>query len=108
NIIFEIQKYMDENLTEEITLEEISKKFYMNRFYLSHQFKEVTGYSFKEYLILQRLSRAKHLLFHTLLDITDVGIESGFHNVNHFIRIFKKYEKTTPYQYRKNCYTSGS
>jgi YesN/AraC family two-component response regulator len=99
--ILEIQKYIDENYKEEINLDNISKMFFINMYYLSHQFKEIIGFSFKEYLILQRISRSKHLLFHTNLDITTVAGESGFNNVNHFIRIFKKFEGVTPYQYKK-------
>jgi AraC-like DNA-binding protein len=101
NTILEVQKHIEENYKEDIKLESISKIFYINMYYLSHQFKEITGFSFKEYLILQRMSRAKHLLFHTAHDITTVCTESGFNNVNHFIRIFKKLEGVTPYQYRK-------
>jgi YesN/AraC family two-component response regulator len=99
--VLEIQKYIDEHYKEEVNLQNISKMFYINMYYLSHQFKEITGFSFKEYLILQRISRSKHLLFHTSHDITTVASESGFNNVNHYIRIFKKFESVTPYQYRK-------
>lgn len=105
-VILEIQKYIEDNYKEDINLDNMSKMFYINTYYLSHQFKEITGFSFKEYLILQRISRAKHLLFHTNHDITAISIESGFNNVNHFIRIFKKYEEITPYQYRKKFCTS--
>ncbi len=101
NVIFEIQKYIDNNLLEEITLRELSSKFYTDMYYLSHLFKKVTGFTFKKYLIIQRLSLAKDLLIETDYDITYVAHNSGFNNVNHFIRIFKKYEGITPYQYRK-------
>lgn len=100
-VIFEIQKYIDNNLLEEITLRELSGKFYVDMYYLSHLFKKVIGLTFKEYLIIQRLSLAKDLLIETDCNITQVAHNSGFNNVNHFIRIFKKYEGITPYQYRK-------
>lgn len=101
NTILEIQKYIDENMTEPITLSQISKLFYNDPYYISHLFRKITGYSFKDYVILQRISKAKDLLFFTSQDITAVGLNSGFNNVNHFIRIFKKYVGTTPYQFRK-------
>jgi AraC-like DNA-binding protein len=101
NTILEIQKYIDEHFMEAISLEEISKLFYTDMYYLSHLFKKVTGFNFKDYIILQRISKAKDLLFYTSDDVTTVGLNSGFNNVNHFIRIFKKYAGTTPYQYRK-------
>ena len=100
NTVIEIQKYIEEHYMEDITLNTISKLFYTDMYYISHLFKKVTGYNFKEYLIRCRLSKAKELLFYTNANITQVGLDSGFTNVNHFIRIFKKYEFTTPHQYR--------
>lgn len=103
--IVEIQKYVEEHYLEQISLEEISRLFFIDMYYLSRLFKTVTGFTFKEYLILQRISKAKDLLFHTNDNITQVCMNSGFCNVNHFIRIFKKYEGITPYQYRKKWST---
>ena len=96
-----IQEYIERHFDEEIRLDDLSKKYYTSMHYLSHTFKNKTGYTFKEYLILQRLSKAKDLLYHDSDDILQVGLKSGFNNVNHFIRIFKKYTGTTPLQYRK-------
>jgi len=99
--ILEVQKYIEEHYLEQISLKETARKFYMDMYYLSHTFKKVTGYTFRDYLTLQRISKARDLLFYTSEDITRIGLNSGFHNVNHFIRIFKKFEGITPYQYRK-------
>lgn len=101
HVIVEVQKYLEKCYLEQISLESVAKLFFTDMYYLSRLFKQVTGFTFKEYLILQRLSKAKDLLFHTSEDITRVCMNSGFNNVNHFIRIFKKYEGVTPYQYRK-------
>lgn len=101
NIINKIQRHIEMHCLEDLNLNEISRQFYLDRFYLSHTFKKITGYNFKQYIILQRILKAKDLLYYSGDDITLVGIKSGFNNVNHFIRIFKKYTGTTPYQYRK-------
>lgn len=101
NVISRIQKYIEDNFTGNVSLEDVSKLFYLNKYYLSHRFKAVTGFTFREYLIMQRISRAKELLLYTDYDITRVCMNSGFNNVNHFIRIFKKVENITPLQYRK-------
>ncbi|MDO8685550.1 MAG: AraC family transcriptional regulator [Clostridiales bacterium] len=101
NTIFEIQKYIEGHCTEQITLSQISNLFYIDMYYLSHLFKNVTGFTFKQYLLIQRIALAKDRLFHSNEDITQVCINSGFNNVNHFIRIFKKFEGIPPYQYRK-------
>lgn len=99
--VIKIQKYIERHYMEDISLEEVSKNFYIDMYYLSHLFKKIVGFTFKEYLILQRISKAKDLLFYARDSITQVAINSGFNNLNHFIRIFKKYIGTTPYQYRK-------
>jgi YesN/AraC family two-component response regulator len=99
--ILSIQKYIEDNYNENITLNKLSRLFYTDMYYLSHQFRKLTGFTFKEYLILQRISRAKDLLLYTSDDITQVGLNSGFNCVNHFIRMFKKTQGITPLQYRK-------
>lgn len=99
--ILNIQKYIEDSCTEDITLGKISEKFYIDKFYLSRLFKKTTGYAFKEYIIRQRIAKAKELLYYTEKSITEIGICSGFNNVNNFIRTFKNYEGIPPYQYRK-------
>ena len=101
NTIFEIQKYIESHFTEGISLEDLSRQFYVNMYHLSRSFKAVTGFGFRDYVILQRLSQAKDLLLHTSDSVTKICMDSGFSNVNHFIRIFKKHEGVTPYKYRK-------
>lgn len=103
NIIIKIQKYIEENFINPISLDEVSKIFFLSKYYISHRFKTVTGFTFKEYLIMQRISKAKDLLLSTDENITWVCMNSGFNNVNHFIRIFNKFEGITPLQYRKKC-----
>lgn len=99
--ILDIQRYVELHYTEELSLDEVSKLFYSDMFYTSRLFKKITGFTFKDYIIRLRIARAKELLYHTLDDITTVSLNSGFNNVNHFIRIFKKFEGITPYQFRK-------
>ncbi len=100
SVIHQIQKYIDEHYLEPITLKSVSGIFFMDMYYLSRLFKKICGFSFKEYLILQRLSAAKELLVNSDASITQVCADSGFCNVNHFIRIFKQTEGLSPYQYR--------
>lgn len=99
--VLKIQKYIDEHWQESVTLSKVSEMFYMDMYYLSHQFKKICGFSFREYIILQKISKAKDLLVGSDMSITKVCNSSGFGNVNHFIRIFGKNEGITPFQYRK-------
>ena len=96
-----IQEYIARNIEQKITLDTLAKHFYINKFHLSRMFKAVTGFSFKDYLVLYRLNESKNLLLHTNLSITDISQMVGYTDVNHFIRIFCQREGVTPLQYRK-------
>lgn len=100
-MVSEIQQYIVHHGELEISLEAMAKRHFVSKYYLSHVFKSITGYTFKNYLILHRLSLAKDLLLHSDYSVTEVCMRAGFNNVNHFIRIFKSIEGTTPYQYKK-------
>lgn len=100
-IVTEIQKYIIQNGHNGISLEMMAAQHFVSKYYLTRIFKKITGYTFKDYLILHRLSIAKDLLIHTDKSVTEVCYYSGYNNINHFIRIFKAYEGITPYQYKK-------
>ncbi len=100
-VIYEIQKYMDNNFSQPILIEEIAKSFYVDLFYLSHCFKQQTGYSPKQYLMKSRISKAKEMLIHTNIAVSEVAYKCGFSDVNNFIRSFKSESDCTPNQYRK-------
>jgi len=101
NDVIKIQEYISSNIETEITLDKLAKYFYISIYHLSRMFKTVTGFSFKDYLILYRLNEAKNLLLDTDLPITVVSQMVGYRDVNHFIRIFHRREGTTPLQFRK-------
>jgi AraC-like DNA-binding protein len=100
-VIALVQNYIDEHYMDDLSLKDISKLFFTDMYYLCHLFKNVTGFTFKSYLIQQRISKAKDMLAYTDNDVTEVGLDCGFNNINHFIRTFKKMLEITPYQYRK-------
>lgn len=98
--IFAVQKYIEQNFTKNLLVSEIASKFYLDHCYLTHSFKQVTGYSPKEYILLNRLSYARQLLLQTDLSVLQVSEQSGFSDVNNFIRYFKREFSVTPRKYR--------
>lgn len=84
-----------------MTLDSVASFFYISKYYLSRVFKEVTGYGYKEYVLLYRLNQAKKMLESTNIPVLEISGLVGFKNVNHFIRVFRIHENTTPLQYRK-------
>lgn len=101
NIIFAIKDYIDHNYNQPLSLEMVAESFYINKYYLSHQFKEIIGYGFKKYIQLIRINKAKILLQNTNFTVSEISTKIGYDNVNYFIRLFKEKEDMTPYQYHK-------
>jgi AraC-like DNA-binding protein len=96
-----IQEYIAQNIESKITLDKLAKHFYISKFHLSRMFKTITGFTFKDYLILYRLNEAKNLLLSTDFSVTVISQMAGYRDVNHFIRIFFQREGVTPLKYRK-------
>lgn len=101
NTVVDIQNYINKNYAEDISLDTIEKNFFISKYTLSRNFKKITGYSFKTYLILVRLSMAKNLLVGSDFSIEKIAHKIGYKSDNIFIRMFKKYEDMTPSNYRK-------
>lgn len=98
-----IQLYIDKHFADELTLDGLAEAFHINKFHLAHVFKEVTGYTVMQYVLLTRVAHAKSLLFYTNQNIVEVATRSGFNSSSNFIRAFKGIEHITPLQYRKIC-----
>lgn len=96
-----VEQYINTHFTEDITLELLSEKAYMNKFYLVHAFKQYKGVSPINYLISLRIKHAKELLETTNYSIAQISASSGFSSQSYFSQVFKKVTKKTPNEYRK-------
>lgn len=95
-----LTRYMQEHLSEEITLSVLAEEFHLNAQYISQLFKNEIGVGFLAYLTNIRLEKAKKLLLSTALPIADVAEQSGYGDYRVFTKVFKKAEGITPSQYR--------
>ena len=64
-VLAKIEREVRENYTQNLTLKELSRKYYINSAYLGQIFRKKYGVSFKEYLNEYRVERAAELLLHT-------------------------------------------
>jgi len=99
--ISEIVKYINNNYASPITLEILAKKFFINKFYLSHVFKDITGLGITEFVNRKRLSEAEILLKYSSNSITEICTKTGFNNMSHFINLFKRTFNCTPKEMKK-------
>jgi len=93
--------FANDNFLEDIRLLDVANSMQVSYHHLSHTFKTVTGFNFREYLTLLRLNKARELLRDESLNITKISSSSGFSEHKHLDAAFKKYFATTPTQYRK-------
>ncbi len=98
--IEQIKKYISTHVEERMELDDIAKKFYISRYYLSHYFKKETGFTLIQYITNQKINAAKSLLKKGY-SVTDVAINLSYNSDSHFISVFKKSSGITPKQYAK-------
>ncbi len=99
--IDQVLSYLQEHMSEKITLDLIADRFYVSKFHLSHCFKRATGFSIMEYLISSRILKARQLLREGMR-VQDVGEAVGFQSNEHFIRTFSAITGTSPKQYTRH------
>jgi 2-isopropylmalate synthase len=97
----EIINYMQTNYMM-VTLDELSKSFYLSKPYLSKYIKEQTGFTFGENVKKIRMKKAKTLLKNGNMKVESIAETVGYQNVEHFNRLFKKQYGMTPVQYRNS------
>lgn len=93
-------EYINENLTKDISAQDIADALNVSRSYLSHMFKKSTGYGLWNYVITKRLVYAQKLLFGGS-SVTEACYESGFKDYAHFIKSFTKKFGCSPKQCKK-------
>ncbi len=85
-----IKEYIDRSFTSDVTLEDLSRHFFISKHYLSHVFRDHNGVSPIKYLISKRMQLAAGLLADTCHSITDISRMSGYDNPLYFSKVFKK------------------
>ncbi|MDL2298382.1 AraC family transcriptional regulator [Synergistaceae bacterium OttesenSCG-928-D05] len=95
-----ILTYINENMTEQLSLETIAKKFHFNKQYFCRIFKKTIGISLGEYITSVRIQNSC-LLLRRGCSVQVSGEESGFINNAAFITTFKKIVGQTPGKYKQ-------
>ena len=96
-----IKRRIENDLTELPSLAALGQEFHLSPYYLAHIFKDVTGYSIKNYHLLCRVAATRELLETTDMSVTDICQRVGFSDMSSLSRYFKREIGCTPSQYRK-------
>lgn len=97
-LINEVKDYITAHL--DTSLNEIAEHFAHSPNYLSNIFSKEAGITIKNYIITERIERAKELLANTNKSISTIAAEVGYKNTPHFSTVFSKQTGITPTVYR--------
>lgn len=99
--IFEAVRYIEENLTQRLTLNQVASSINLSPNYLSSLFKKELGVGFVDYVTEKRVERAKELLENTGLRTYEVAQQAGFVDESYFSKTFKRLTGKRPSAFRK-------
>lgn len=99
-IIRDIVDYVDSHIDEEISVNELCRRFSYSVAYVSAQFSRQMGLPLKQFIVTKKIALAKQLLDESL-SVTQVCERCGFGDYSNFIRTFKKNVGVSPLQWRK-------
>jgi two-component system response regulator YesN len=95
------KRYIRNNLGGFLGRDQIAAAVFLSPDHLSHIFKKETGLSLSDYIIEQRMKKAKELLLTTNMMVSEIAIEAGYSNLPYFSKLFHRCIGVTPLIYRK-------
>ena len=88
--------YMEENLTEDVSVKKIAEKAYVSEFHFQRVFSALCGFSVGEYIRNRRLALAAQELAASDVKVIDVAVKYGYDSPDSFARAFTKFHGITP------------
>ena len=98
NQIQEIIRYINDNISENMSIEHLSEHFFLSESYICRIFKLSTGTTINKYITARRISMAKSMLSNGM-SINDVCSNCGFNDYSNFLKSFKKAVGVSPKKY---------
>ena len=96
-----VTEFINANLEEDLSLAEIAAVAELSQFHFARAFRKTTGLTPQQYVMQQRIERAKELLAKDDLPLVEISLRSGFKNQSHFTALFRKFTKLTPRTWRE-------
>lgn len=95
--VIELIQFINDNLSQELSIDVLSERFYISKYYMMRQFKEETGYSIHQYISEKRILAAKSMIL-CGMPASTAAMECGFKDYSTFARAFKKKIGSMPSQ----------
>lgn len=97
-----ILSYINDNISNKITLDSICEEASVSKYYLCRNFKQIAGMTVFSYIETVRITIAKEMLSKTDYSISEIAQKVGFESFAYFSKVFKRQVNCTPRQYRKD------
>lgn len=102
-----IVKYIQENYSQKINLDDIVSMEYITKTYFSHFWKNLSTYSFSERINYERVLKSEFLLLKNMT-ITEISHQCGFSDTKYYYRTFKKWYGCMPLEHKEKCFAYES
>jgi two-component system response regulator YesN len=99
-LIKSITTFIEDHMHQDVTLHTAADRLYVNSSYLSRLFKKEMGKSFSEYVLEQKMNKAKEWL-QTGLKVSDAARRTGYLDTSYFIKLFRRFWGVTPGELKK-------
>ena len=96
-----IREFINDTLTEDISIEEIADRLHISYYYMCHIFKDNFNESLSLYRTKKRLEKAMRLLVESESRISDIASLCGYNNISYFTEVFTKNVGASPSEFRK-------
>ncbi|PJM74414.1 AraC family transcriptional regulator [Bifidobacterium simiarum] len=105
-LITNVMEYISEHLNDDLSLDAIADRFFINKYYLSRQFKKSTGLNLHEFIVKKRLLKSKELL-RSYGSAQNIYKQCGFSSYTHFLRCFKQEFHMTTKEFLRESDNAG-
>lgn len=99
-LVLKAINYIEDNIFQSISLEDIANELTVNPSYLSSLFKKETNFTVSQYINFKKIEESKYFLIHTDLPILEISILFNYCNQSYYTALFKKFYGITPGKFR--------
>ena len=99
-LICEILIYIDENIKNKITIEELENNFFYNRYYIMKLFKKETGLTIVEYINSIRIYNSILSIKKNDANFINIAFKNGFYSLEYFSETFKQITNLNPKKFK--------